>query len=92
MSRAGEVICACGRRFMGLPGDVRCPLCTERTPESLDLKPIRKATVRQKAIEAFVVMIRDKWMTEMIAKSGNVEFVNTHAAMLREEAAELLQE
>lgn len=48
--------------------------------------------VRVKAMEEFLKNMRDRWMTEMIAKSGNVEFVNTQAAILRQEAADLLEE
>ncbi len=94
MSMDQEIICGgCKKRFMGQVGDdVLCELCNERASEMLDIKPIHKATVRQKAIESFVVQIRDRWMTEMIAKSGNVEFVNTQAALLRQEAADLLEE
>ena len=71
--------------------DLLCSLCNDRAADMLDIRPIHRATVRQQAIEAFVAEIRDKWMTELIEKSGNVEFVNMRAAMLRQEAADVLE-
>lgn len=52
----------------------------------------QEASKRIKAMEEFIRNMRDRWMTEMIARSGNVEFVNTRAAILRDQAADLLEE
>lgn len=91
MSQHQEIICRCGRRFMGQVGDDElCEICTDRAVEVLDLKPMRKERARRDAMTLFIEAIPGR-MTEMIKQSGNVEFVNTTAAMLRQEAVDLLE-